>query len=194
MIWSAVLVHTNGSQRSFQPSMNVSMAAMRCFTPGEGAMPDRLPSDEAKKISTMFSHDRLVRVKCSVVRGFLSSRAATSGCLWVSWFHISQAASPLAGRPYDLRHAAVTLWLNGGVPVPEVAARAGHGVEVLLRVYAGCIDGEESVINAHLERALQAVGAGGRIGARWHDRTRVAPNRPVLQGDSRQRCLTLENR
>ncbi len=26
-----------------------------------------------------------------------------------------QVASPLAGRPYDLRHAAVSLWLNGGV-------------------------------------------------------------------------------
>ena len=26
-----------------------------------------------------------------------------------------QVASPLATRPYDLRHAAVSLWLNGGV-------------------------------------------------------------------------------
>jgi integrase len=37
----------------------------------------------------------------------------------------SQVASPLAGRPYDLRHAAVSLWLNRGVPAPEVAQRAG---------------------------------------------------------------------
>lgn len=28
----------------------------------------------------------------------------------------TQAASPLAGRPYDLRHAAVSLWLNAGIP------------------------------------------------------------------------------
>lgn len=27
-----------------------------------------------------------------------------------------RAASPLARRPYDLRHAAVSTWLNGGVP------------------------------------------------------------------------------
>jgi integrase len=27
-----------------------------------------------------------------------------------------EAASPLAGRPYDLRHAAVSTWLNAGVP------------------------------------------------------------------------------
>ena len=30
-----------------------------------------------------------------------------------------QVASPLAGRPYDLRHAAVSLWLNAGVPAPR---------------------------------------------------------------------------
>lgn len=67
-----------------------------------------------------------------------------------------QVRSPLAGRPYDLRHAAVTLWLNGGVPVPEVARRAGHGVAVLLKVYAGCIDGEEDLINARIDKALEA--------------------------------------
>jgi integrase len=43
----------------------------------------------------------------------------------------AQQASPLAGRPYDLRHGGITLALNAGVPAPEVAARAGHSVEVL---------------------------------------------------------------
>ena len=36
-----------------------------------------------------------------------------------------------AARRYDLRHAAVSLWLNAGVPAPTVARRAGHSVEVL---------------------------------------------------------------
>jgi len=45
----------------------------------------------------------------------------------------AQARSPLAARPYDLRHSGVTLQLNAGVPTPEVARRAGHGVAVLLR-------------------------------------------------------------
>ena len=48
----------------------------------------------------------------------------------------AQQSSPLAGRPYDLRHGGVTLALNAGVPAPEVASRAGHSVEVLWRVYA----------------------------------------------------------
>ncbi len=36
--------------------------------------------------------------------------------------------SPLAKRPYDLRHAAVSLWLNAGVPPTQAAAWAGHSV------------------------------------------------------------------
>ncbi|GII93489.1 tyrosine-type recombinase/integrase [Sinosporangium siamense] len=62
----------------------------------------------------------------------------------------AQVASPLAQRPYDLRHAAVSLWLNGGVSAPEVAKRAGHGVDVLLRVYAKCIDGQEEIVNQRI--------------------------------------------
>jgi integrase len=66
----------------------------------------------------------------------------------------AQHASPLAARPYDLRHGGVTLALNAGVPAPEVANRAGHGVEVLWRVYAGCIDGHEQLWNRRIEQAL----------------------------------------
>ncbi|MEO3795787.1 site-specific integrase [Nonomuraea sp. B10E15] len=68
----------------------------------------------------------------------------------------AQVASPLARRPYDLRHAAVSLWLNGGVPAPEVASRAGHGVDVLLRVYAKCIDGQEDIVNQRIANVLTA--------------------------------------
>jgi len=37
----------------------------------------------------------------------------------------AQYRCPLGHRPYDLRHAAVSLWLNSGVPTTEVARRAG---------------------------------------------------------------------
>ncbi|HYZ57873.1 MAG TPA: site-specific integrase [Streptosporangiaceae bacterium] len=67
----------------------------------------------------------------------------------------AQVASPLAGRPYDLRHAAVSLWLNAGVPAPQVAERAGHSVEVLLRVYAKCLDGGERTANMRIDAALR---------------------------------------
>lgn len=65
-----------------------------------------------------------------------------------------QVVSPLAGRPYDLRHAAVSLWLNAGVPATQVAERAGHSVEVLLRVYAKCVDGGDKVANMRIDAAL----------------------------------------
>jgi integrase len=76
-----------------------------------------------------------------------------------------QVASPLATRPYDLRHAAVSLWLNGGVPATEVARRAGHSVAMLLSVYANCIDGEDDVVNARIEKALRAGRTVGKSGA-----------------------------
>jgi integrase len=65
-----------------------------------------------------------------------------------------QAVSVLARRPCDLRHAAVSLWLNSGVPATEVAERAGQSVEVLLRIYAKCIDGDKAIMNARIEQAL----------------------------------------
>ncbi|MEU8276568.1 tyrosine-type recombinase/integrase [Microbispora bryophytorum] len=71
-------------------------------------------------------------------------------------FTIEQVASPLAARPYDLRHAAVSLWLNAGVPPTEVAQRAGHGVDVLLRVYAKCIEGQRARANGQISKALES--------------------------------------
>lgn len=47
-----------------------------------------------------------------------------------------QLASPLMKRPYDLRHSGVTWRLNSGMPATEVAAWAGHSVDVLMRVHA----------------------------------------------------------
>jgi integrase len=41
------------------------------------------------------------------------------------------AATPLARRPCDLRHAALCLWLNATGAPAELAARAGNSVRVL---------------------------------------------------------------
>ena len=77
----------------------------------------------------------------------------------------AQRRSPLGRRPYDLRHAAVSLWLNSGVPATEVARRAGHGVAVLLKIYAHCIDGQADATNSRITEALGTAesepGPGG---------------------------------
>jgi integrase len=70
-----------------------------------------------------------------------------------------EAASPLALRPYDLRHAAVSTWLNAGVDPTQVAAWAGHSVQVLLQVYAKCIAGRDEVAKRRIEVALDVSPA-----------------------------------
>ncbi|WP_018638313.1 site-specific integrase [Parafrankia elaeagni] len=60
----------------------------------------------------------------------------------------------LAKTPYDLRYAAVSTWLNAGVPPTLVAAWAGHGVDVLFKIYAKCLDGEEVRMRGRIEEAL----------------------------------------
>jgi hypothetical protein len=50
----------------------------------------------------------------------------------------------------------VSLWLNSGVPATEVARRAGHGVAVLLKIYAHCIDGQADAANQRITDALGA--------------------------------------
>ncbi|HTJ33563.1 MAG TPA: hypothetical protein VL738_10070 [Dactylosporangium sp.] len=66
----------------------------------------------------------------------------------------AQLRTPLAARPCDLRHAAVSLWLNAGVPGTQVAEWAGHSVNVLLKVYARCIEGQEGTARCRIGDAL----------------------------------------
>jgi integrase len=81
----------------------------------------------------------------------------------------AEYASPLARRVYDLRHACVSTWLNGGVPPAQVAEWAGHSVAVLLKVYAKCIDGQDQIAKRRIEDALretdddQVAGAYYRV-------------------------------
>ena len=70
-------------------------------------------------------------------------------------FTTAVAASPLAGRPYDLRHACLSTWLNGGVEPTQVAAWAGNSVQVLLRVYAKCIAGRDEINRRRIEEAFR---------------------------------------
>ena len=64
-------------------------------------------------------------------------------------------ASPLARRPYDLRHAAVSTWLNAGVPATQVAEWAGHSVAVLLQIYAKCLAGQDETARKRIDATLR---------------------------------------
>jgi integrase len=73
----------------------------------------------------------------------------------------AEYASPLARRPYDLRHACLSTWLNGGVPPTQVAEWAGHGVDVLLRIYAKCLVGQDELAKRRIAEALRDDGEIG---------------------------------
>jgi integrase len=66
----------------------------------------------------------------------------------------AEQASPLARRPYDLRHACLSTWLNGGVYPTQVAEWVGHGVDVLLRIYAKCVAGQDELAKRRISEAL----------------------------------------
>jgi len=65
-----------------------------------------------------------------------------------SWAH---ARGESRWRVYDLRHSCATRWLRAIGNVPEVARRLGHSPEVLLRIYAGILPGDEKDANARIE-------------------------------------------
>ncbi len=86
--------------------------------------------------------------------------------------------SPLARRVYDLRHACLSMRLNAGVHAPQVAEWAGHGVDVLLRIYAKCIDGQPDIAKRRISsagiRACAAVRSCHDVESPTNRRTSVA--------------------
>jgi integrase len=90
----------------------------------------------------------------SAVSTDIAGRGRTGESLSQFFREQRQTASPLARKPYDFRHAGVSWRLSSGVPGPKVAEWAGHSVEILYRVYAHCLDGEDDRWYERMERAL----------------------------------------
>ena len=89
----------------------------------------------------------------------------------------TECASPLAKRLRDLRYAAVSLWLNAGVPPTQVAEWAGHSVNVLLSVYAKCVYGQDEVARIRIEAALALTTAAEEPPVAVTS-SRIPPERP----------------
>jgi integrase len=67
---------------------------------------------------------------------------------------VDEYQSPLAKRPYDLRHAAVSTWLGSGVQSAQCAEWAGHSVTVLHQIYAKVIAGLEDEARRRIDATL----------------------------------------
>jgi integrase len=115
---------------------------------------------------TQLLHDHLAMhgtdAEGRLFRGVRSRRELEESTYHRVWRKARQAAltaeeyaSPLARRPYDLRHAAVSTWLNAGVPATQVAEWAGHSVAVLLQIYAKCLSGQEELARKRIEARLR---------------------------------------
>ena len=60
-------------------------------------------------------------------------------------------------RRHDLRHAAITSWLNAGVPLKTAQAWSGHKTaSVLLGTYLGVMRGDEEVAVERYQAFLTA--------------------------------------
>ena len=66
--------------------------------------------------------------------------------------------------PYYLRHAALSTWLNAGVAPAQIAEWADHTVDVLLRVYAKCIAGQQKEAKRRILEATQPERDDGKPG------------------------------
>ncbi|GAA0948376.1 site-specific integrase [Actinocorallia libanotica] len=69
-------------------------------------------------------------------------------------FTEAEQKSPLATRPYDLRHACLSTWLNAGVSITQVAEWAGNSPDVLSHVYAKCLTGQGAIDRAKISTVL----------------------------------------
>ena len=103
--------------------------------------------------------NRLRRPIISGVRSGRELEESTYHRVWRKARHAAltaeEYASQLARRPYDLRHAAVSTWLNAGVPPTQVAEWAGHSVAVLLQIYAKCLVGQEETSRRRIKATLR---------------------------------------
>ncbi len=71
---------------------------------------------------------------------------------------------PLRGvRRHDLRHSAITAWVNAGVPLKTAQQWSGHKTaSVLLNTYLGVLRGDESLARDRWTSSLSVQDRGER--------------------------------
>lgn len=140
---------TRGEGRGLKHRDNDSGRTVPCSPELTELLHDHLNTYGTARDGRLFRGERREGRVSSTVYGRVWARAREIA------FVEEVAESPLAKRPYDLRHACVSMWLNAGVEPPRVAEWAGHSVRVLLEVYAKCLDSGEQLARQRVEEALR---------------------------------------
>ena len=108
--------------------------------------------------------------------------AMTIGRVWRahSRGHLHHRGRRLAAgrRPTTFGTRPVSTWLNGGVPPTTVAEWAGHSVEVLLRIYAKCLDGGDALVRRRVTAALGYADTGNDNGEVTASNPATPPHSP----------------
>jgi hypothetical protein len=65
------------------------------------------------------------------------------------------AGNPVLDGEFAFGRQPRASWLNGGVYPTQVAEWAEHGVDVLLRIYAKCIVGQDELAKRRISEALR---------------------------------------
>jgi hypothetical protein len=88
------------------------------------------------------------------VAGCSANRSTAAHGTLPAWPRSARNWPPPQSPPCDLRHAALTFWLNATGEPAEIAARAGISARVLHEVYLHCIDSQDDLISQQIEDAL----------------------------------------
>jgi integrase len=74
-----------------------------------------------------------------------------------NWAPAAKAAGVDGTRPYDLRHSFVSLLINEGLNIAEVARQAGHSAEECVRTYVHVFDEFDAGKRIRAEDAIRAA-------------------------------------
>jgi integrase len=88
-----------------------------------------------------------------------------------TWAPLKKAVTALVGsRPYDLRHSYVSLLIHEGLPITEVARRAGHTPTTCLEVYGHVFDEFDYVDRKDAETVVRAAREQAGVSSEWPGR------------------------
>jgi hypothetical protein len=163
----------------------------------------RRPSSSRSSASTSGHSPRAPTAACSspesVPPGFRCHTPSQSPSAWAPPIEsepqhvLPLSPIPSAPRrwpndPYELRHAAVSLWLNAGVPPTQVAEWAGHSVNVLPGS-TRCVYGQDEVTRIRIETA-PALATAAEEPPVAVTSSRIPPERPKATGLTRSQRTT----
>ncbi|MCW2984313.1 MAG: site-specific integrase [Conexibacter sp.] len=97
-----------------------------------------------------------------------------------------EAAGVDLARPYDLRHAAASLWLAEGWQVVEVASWLGHNASETLKTYAHVVPGRKpgkrKTLDQRVSAARRDIAVTYALVMEGHDDVRSDGEKPSVEG------------